>query len=46
MTSVGYGDVLPVNYIECIFTSFMLFTSSIIFVYSINAIGSILNNIS
>ena len=42
ISSTGYGDILPTNYLECIFVSILLFFSSIIYVYSISAIGNIL----
>ena len=45
MTSTGYGDILPVNYIEYIFVCMLLFISSVIYVYSISAIGSILTSL-
>ena len=44
-STVGFGDINPITYIECIFTIFVLLSSGIIYAYSINEIGSIMNNI-
>lgn len=45
MTTVGYGDITPANYFESIYLIFVLFISSIIYGYSINSIGAIMDNL-
>ena len=42
---MGYGDISPQNQIECAFVMFIMMTSGILYAYSINEIGNIMNNI-
>ena len=44
MSSVGYGDISPENYIECIYMIFAIFGTGMVFAYSLNSIGNILEN--
>ena len=44
MLTVGYGDVIPISIYEKIFAMFTLFLACIIFAYSMNVIGNILNS--
>ncbi|KAM3132212.1 hypothetical protein pb186bvf_015672 [Paramecium bursaria] len=46
MVTVGYGDIVPVNYVEQIVASIIMFISTIIFAYSMNQIGIIVKNIN
>ena len=46
MITVGYGDVTPVSLYEKIYVIIMTFVSSGIFAYTINKVGSIVNDIS
>lgn len=41
MMTVGYGDISPNNYIECMFLIFMIIYGCGVFAYSINNIGII-----
>ena len=43
MTTVGYGDISPQNYIEKIFCIFNMILACGIFAYCINSIGNIFN---
>ena len=43
MTSVGYGDISPVTYIEHIFVIVINFISCGVFAYFINNIGRIVD---
>ncbi len=44
--SVGYGDITPKNISEVIWTTFTMFSSCIVFAYSINSIWEILRKVS
>ena len=44
-STVGFGDISPVTSLECFFIIFVLLSSGIIYAYSINEIGTIMNNI-
>lgn len=46
MTTVGYGDITPNNYVEALFCVFTMFIASIIFAYSLNTIGLILEEMN
>jgi len=46
MTSVGYGDITPNNYYEALFCVVTMFIASIIFAYSLNTIGLILEDMN
>ena len=46
MSSVGYGDILPNNYIENVFMTITIYSVSMIFAYSISAIGIIIHNMN
>lgn len=39
MISVGYGDVIPKNYIECQFSIVCMFITGVVYAYSLNSIG-------
>ncbi|CAD8093113.1 unnamed protein product [Paramecium sonneborni] len=45
MVTVGYGDVVPQNIYEVICAIIMIFFASVVFAFSINAIGVIFSNI-
>ncbi|KAL4486170.1 hypothetical protein ABPG72_012223 [Tetrahymena utriculariae] len=45
MATVGYGDVTPQNNIEVLFTTITIFVTCIVYAFSINTIGSIIENI-
>ncbi|CAD8181804.1 unnamed protein product [Paramecium pentaurelia] len=45
MVTVGYGDVTPQNIYEVLCTIIMIFFASVVFAFSINAIGVIFSNI-
>ncbi|CAD8172446.1 unnamed protein product [Paramecium pentaurelia] len=45
MVTVGYGDVTPQNIYEVICAIIMIFFASVVFAFSINAIGVIFSNI-
>ena len=45
MTTIGYGDVIPVNPKEKIFVICIALISSVIFAYSMNNIGEILKDL-
>jgi len=44
MTTVGYGDYVPVNEVERTVSVFIIVFSSGVFAYSMNTIGSILQS--
>lgn len=44
MTTVGYGDFVPVNEMERTVSLVIIVVSSGVFAYSMNTIGSILNS--
>ena len=46
MMTVGYGDIVPQNPSEMLFTLFTLFIGCIIFGYNINKIGDIFNEMN
>ena len=46
MISVGYGDIIPKNYIEIVFAVITMFCTGIIYAYSLNSIGNIISNIN
>jgi len=41
MTTTGYGDILPANNYEAIFTAFSMIIAGGVFAYSFNSIGII-----
>lgn len=45
MVTVGYGDVVPQNIYEVLCAIIMIFCASVVFAFSINAIGVIFSNI-
>ena len=45
MVTVGFGDILPRNPIEKLFCIIVIIIGCIVYGYSINTIGSILNDI-
>jgi hypothetical protein len=42
MITVGYGDVVPKNYIECVFSVITMFFTGMVYAYSLNCIGMII----
>jgi hypothetical protein len=46
MSTVGYGDLTPLNSKERVFCIFTMLFSSIIFAYSLNTIGTIVTSIT
>jgi hypothetical protein len=46
MISVGYGDITPKNWIECLFAVFIMFFSGMFYAYNVNCIGNIIANIN
>ncbi|CAD8213597.1 unnamed protein product [Paramecium octaurelia] len=46
MTTIGYGDIIPVNLTERIFVIFMTMISSATFAYTVNNIGGIFQDFS
>ncbi len=42
MITVGYGDVVPKNYIECLFAIITMFITGMVYAYSLNSIGNII----
>lgn len=46
MITVGYGDIYPVNDTERIFVIVITLLSCGVFAYSVNSIGSIIQNIT
>ena len=46
MITVGYGDVIPKNHIECLFSIATMFFTGMIYAYSLNSIGNIIENIN
>ena len=46
MITVGYGDVIPKNHIECIFSIITMFFTGMEYAYSLNSIGNIIENIN
>jgi hyperpolarization activated cyclic nucleotide-gated potassium channel 1 len=45
MTTVGYGDITPKNYIETIVSIFFTIISSIVFAFTLNSIGDIIDGL-
>ncbi|KRX06829.1 Cyclic nucleotide-binding protein [Pseudocohnilembus persalinus] len=45
MSTVGYGDIVPITQIEKLFSIFILIMSSGVFAYSVNTIGTIFRDI-
>ena len=46
MSTVGYGDISAQNAYEAMFAVFTMLFASIIFAYSLNTIGLIINEVS
>ncbi|CAK71158.1 unnamed protein product (macronuclear) [Paramecium tetraurelia] len=44
MVTVGYGDIVPQNYVEMAFVNIMMLISSVMYAYSLNSIGIILKS--
>lgn len=45
ITTIGYGDITPSNWIECLFLIIALLISSSLYAYLINSIGNLMENI-
>ena len=45
VTTVGFGDITPSNYIECSFIIVTLLVSSAVYAFLINSIGNLMENI-
>ena len=43
MTTIGYGDVVPVTKNEKLFAIFAMLLASVIFAYTMSSIGSVIN---
>jgi hypothetical protein len=46
MITVGYGDVVPKNPIECTFSIITMFFTGMVYAYSLNSIGNIIADIN
>ncbi len=46
MVTVGYGDIVPSNIYEKIYTIFIVFISCGVFAYCVNSIGTIFSAIN
>jgi hypothetical protein len=46
MITVGYGDITPKNYIELSFTIVTMFFTGMVWAYSLNSIGNIIENLN
>ncbi len=46
MATIGYGDIVPTNNLEVIFTTVTVFIASGIFAYTLNSIGTIFTNLN
>ena len=44
--TVGYGDIVPKNNFELIFSTFTIFIGCVVFGYSINSIGNIVSDLN
>ncbi|KAL4488013.1 hypothetical protein ABPG72_009351 [Tetrahymena utriculariae] len=45
MATVGYGDITPQNKLEVFFTTITIFVTCIVYAFSLNTIGGIIENI-
>ncbi|EWS76182.1 cation channel family protein (macronuclear) [Tetrahymena thermophila SB210] len=45
MATVGYGDISPQNQFEVLFTTITIFVTCIVYAFSLNTIGAIIENI-
>ncbi|KAL4488010.1 hypothetical protein ABPG72_009348 [Tetrahymena utriculariae] len=45
MATVGYGDITPQNTIEVLFTTITIFVTCVVYAFSLNTIGGIIENI-
>ncbi|KAL4469567.1 hypothetical protein ABPG74_004820 [Tetrahymena malaccensis] len=45
MATVGYGDISPQNKFEVLFTTITIFVTCIVYAFSLNTIGAIIENI-
>ncbi|EAR88406.2 cation channel family protein (macronuclear) [Tetrahymena thermophila SB210] len=45
MATVGYGDISPQNQFEVLFTTVTIFVTCIVYAFSLNTIGAIIENI-
>ncbi|KAL4508658.1 hypothetical protein ABPG73_006044 [Tetrahymena malaccensis] len=45
MATVGYGDITPQNSAEVLFTTITIFVTCVVYAFSLNTIGSIIENI-
>ncbi|KAL4499450.1 hypothetical protein ABPG73_009000 [Tetrahymena malaccensis] len=45
MATVGYGDITPQNALEVSFTTFTIFVTCVVYAFSLNTIGGIIENI-
>lgn len=46
MITVGYGDITPQNPMEVTFSVVTMFLTGVVYAYSLNCIGNILDNIN
>ncbi|KAL4481513.1 hypothetical protein ABPG74_007602 [Tetrahymena malaccensis] len=45
MATVGYGDITPQNSLEVLFTTITIFVTCVVYAFSLNTIGGIIENI-
>ncbi|EWS71395.1 cation channel family protein (macronuclear) [Tetrahymena thermophila SB210] len=45
MATVGYGDITPQNSVEVLFTTITIFVTCVVYAFSLNTIGGIIENI-
>ncbi|EAR88410.2 cation channel family protein (macronuclear) [Tetrahymena thermophila SB210] len=45
MATVGYGDISPQNTLEVLFTTITIFVTCVVYAFSLNTIGGIIENI-
>ncbi|EAR88409.2 cation channel family protein (macronuclear) [Tetrahymena thermophila SB210] len=45
MATVGYGDIAPQNKLEVLFTTITIFVTCVVYAFSLNTIGGIIENI-
>ncbi|KAL4486166.1 hypothetical protein ABPG72_012219 [Tetrahymena utriculariae] len=45
MATVGYGDITPQNSLEILFTTITIFVTCVVYAFSLNTIGGIIENI-
>ena len=46
MLTVGYGDIVPGNKIEKVFSIFSILITCCVFAYTMNVVGNVLENLN